>query len=358
MTEPPSEHFEPGMAPPPSGAYPADSRFTLLRKLRAEVQDLQAVFESVHKGQITIKSYAGYVEKTRQDIAQIMEALRGDMEDSDTIRHLHNAWEQMMVNPIMADPNADFTPEDQLNYLNLLDQHMRKIVFLVGSWTIPRRLNDWLRKARPGHYIPFHLVFDDELPDPQDRARVLNYLAWAPKVIKGGIVDPADGLVYRYAESIPERIRTLVVLALVFLLLTGMVVRACYVPYEDWPIKAGDLPALLTGWGAVLVGIVVHVAVGSVKRRRRAGGLPELIAVGDLPLILNARSGQMLLKLVLAAIGFFGFVFAAGVKNVTPLNALLVGYSLDSVVELFGTSLERQAEAQAAAIKRELGITS
>jgi hypothetical protein len=75
------------------------------------------------------------------------------------------------------------------------------MVFVIGAETIPSRLNDWLQKAQPGYYVPFHLVFEDEIPVPEDRLRLLNTLSWSPRVIQGGVVDAANGLIYRYESN-------------------------------------------------------------------------------------------------------------------------------------------------------------
>jgi len=60
--------------------------------------------------------------------------------------------------------------------------------------------------------------------------------------------------------------------------------------------------------------------------------------------------------MLLALVGFFGLVFTAGPDKVTPLNTFLVGYSLDSMVEVFSVSLEQRATAYVAALRQQLGI--
>lgn len=351
---------EPMVAPMEVELYEPDPwELARLRELRAEVQDLQAVLESIRKGETTLKVYAGYIEKTKNDIAELMQDI-GQREIvhrlRNSIRHLYNILEQMNVSPLLIDPEGEFDAQEQLHHLNTLDAQCRQLVYTVGVLTIPSRLNRWLASARPGYYIPFHSVFDDELPDLEDRVRVLNYLAWSPKVIKGGLVDAANGLVYRYARSPRARLASFLLLVAAFGLAMGIVIGACYLPIEGWPIEPKHLPTFLVGWGAVLAGVIVHLGVGSVKRTQAQGGRPPIIAIGDLPLLINAKVGQILLKLLLTLVGFFGFVFTAGVDNVTPLNTLLVGYSLDSVVDMFGVSLEQQAAAQVATLKQQLGV--
>ena len=323
-----------------------------LRELRAEVQDLQRVLESVRRGESTLKTYSSYVNKTLTDIEELISSIR----DGDAIRHLHNSWEQMGSNPLLLQPEADFPAQEQLHHLDLLLGQIQRMVFLVGFLTIPTRVNDWLAQARPGYYIPFHLVFDDELPNQEERVKVLNYLAWSPNAIKWGIIDVANGLIYRYADKAESRRNSFLLLILALAVCTGIVLGACYVQMPGWPIRPEHLYSFLVGWSAVLAGVVTHIGVGSVKRARARGGLPPIIAVGDFFMIANAKAGQILLKLLQALIGFFGLVFAAGVDKVTPFNAFLLGYSLDSFIELFSSSIEQRTSAQVATLKKQLGV--
>jgi hypothetical protein len=322
-----------------------------LREARAEVHDLRIALEQIRKGEATLKVYADYIRKTMADMNQLM----SEIQDGDSVRHLQNLWEQMSVNPALLDPEASFDAREQLHLLSMLDAQCKEFVFQVGVLTIPARVNDWLEGARTGYYIPFHLVFDDELPAWEDRQRVLNYLAWSPRAIRGGLVDAANGLIYRYSQNRLARLGSILLLTLAFLAAVGIVVGACYLPVEGWPLEPSNLPAFLVGWGAVLAGVVVHMGIESVKRTQAQGGRPPILAVGDLPLLLNARTGQILLKLLLTLIGFFGLVFTVGVTDVTPFNSFLVGYSLDSFVGLFGASIEQRAGAQLMTLKQQLG---
>jgi hypothetical protein len=139
---------------------------------------------------------------------------------------------------------------------------------------------------------------------------------------------------------------------------TAAVIGACYLTISGWPFQTKDLSAFTAGWIAILVGVIVHVAVGSVKRNQSQGKFPSIASLGDIPLLLDARSGQIILKIMISLVGIFGLAFASGIKNVTPLNAFLVGYSLDSFIEIFSSGIEQRASAQASALKKQLGVTT
>jgi hypothetical protein len=332
-----------------------DLQRTILRDFRAEAQDLNTVLEKIRKGDTTAQLNADYIHKTHNDMDQLASQIEAG---EDTLRHLLNVYEQMGQNPLFVNPKAEIGIQDQMRAVNTLEEQIRKIEFYVCILTIPARVNDWLAEARPGYYIPFHAVFEDEVPVAEDRARILSYLVWSPKPIKGGIVDAANGLIYRYSENPWFRLLNIFWILGTLAASTAIVICACYLRISGWPLQSQNLAAFTSGWGAILIGILVHAGVGSVKRNQAQSRLPPITSLGDLPLVLDARSGQIILKIFLAIVGLFGLAFASGLENVTPLNAFLVGYSLDSVVEIFGTGIEQRATAQASALKKQLGVTT
>ena len=96
-----------------------------------------------------------------------------------------------------------------------------------------------------------------------------------------------------------------------------------------------------------------HSCCRGVRQRAQGEGLPPIYAISDLSRYIDARFGLLVRKLLLALVGLFGLMFSS--DSVTPLNAFLVGYSLDSVVELFGTSLEQKSASQVTTLRKQLG---
>ena len=115
---------------------------------------------------------------------------------------------------------------------------------------------------------------------------------------------------------------------------------------------------MLVAWVAVLIGMGVHIVVGSAKRSKTQNGMPSVLV--DLILIIDARFGEIVMKLFLGLICLFGLVIVltsrmpqlqilnqfTSLTQVSPLNAFLVGYSLDSILELFGTSMEGTSQVK------------
>jgi hypothetical protein len=255
--------------------------------------------------------------------------------------------------------------------MNMLKKRIRKIIYLISYLTIPERLNEWLMGARPGYYIPFHIVFEDELPTKEDRDKLLERLTYAPRALKGGLINSGTGLVYRYSMNVWKRLLSIIELLAIFALATFIIYHISDLsvansslqvfgwkiplPYiEKWPISAGFQSTVLLGWIAILLGVLTHAAVGSAKRSQ-GEGLPPIYAMSDLSRYIDARFGLLVRKLLLALVGLFGLMFTT--DAVTPLNAFLVGYSLDSVVELFGTSLEQKSASQVTTLRKQLDIT-
>jgi len=189
-------------------------------------------------------------------------------------------------------------------------------------------------------------VFQDELPSRESRQKLLNFLAWAPRAINGGIVDAANGLIYCCSTSVRDQIVSLFALVLALGATLGIVVGAAFVPADGWPLSRKDVSTLLLAFGAIVMGIIVHLVIATSKRSR-SEGRPPVIALSMVPMIVSAYVGQLIWKLVSALVALFGLVFLAGVEEVSVLNAFLAGYALDSVVETFGASLEQKAGTRA-----------
>jgi len=335
-----------------------------LRQLRTEVQDMQEVLAVIRRSEAPAATFAPYIKQTADRIAALMTDLQ-NMEHSevhgDAIRHLCNILDQMSCCLDLTTPDSRLTTEELFHYLNLIDDQCRKLVYQIGALTIPSRVNTLLRNARPGYYIPFHTVFEDELPNADDRMRVLNQLTWQPITLEGGLVDSSTGLIYKYATShVWKAISFLILTIAIEWIVIGLIRAPYYLALGGFPISpATDLFVFnfLGIWAAVLAGVVFHIVVATTKRMQAEPGRPPIIALGTLFPLINAKLGRILYKLLLTLIGFVGLVFVVGPDQATLLNAFLIGYSLDSVVELFGTSIERQATVQTAAIKRQVGAT-
>jgi len=337
---------------PLAGASGAGSTASRLRNLRVDVQTLQDVLDRVRKGEADLKDSAGYFANKVKSISQGLAPVTGD----DSLQRLHNIWDQIKSNPILQTPTATFDAHTLIQNLNFLDDLCRQFILQVGLITIPERLESWLSRARPGYYIPFHIVFADEIPTYADRVSVLEFLAIQPP--DGALIDVEAGLIYRYSTKPWERAASILLLLAALLVAGGLVVGICFLPIHgipEWKLDPTSAVPLMIAWLAVVVGVLIHVAVSLNKRARQPGQRPPVLAIVDLPLLINAHSGQILLKLVLTLVGVFGLAFTVGAGELSPPIAFLVGYSLDSFVELFTSQVERQSTAQLEALRHLQG---
>jgi hypothetical protein len=329
-----------------------------LRSLRAEIQDLQQLLTCVGQGEITLDNSADYITKTMNDISIIMQTIKEEDYPlfNDQIRHLFNLWEKIDFCVLLKHPKGTYSAQEQTKYLNTLDKIFRDFVFNIGWITIPSRIQDWEELSKPGFYLPFHDLFADELPDPADRAKFLNALYYQPELIKGMLVEPDTGLLYRYSLVLKQRIINYLILFASVIAAIGILIGFVYIPIDGWLLKPADLGMILIGWLAVDVGLVVHVAVGITKKTQTQNNRPPIMAISQIPLLLDAKLGLVLFKILLTLIGFLGLVFATNKLQASILNSFLVGYSLDSVVELFSSSIEQKANAQLSTLKEQLGV--
>ena len=225
--------------------------------------------------------------------------------------------------------------------------------------TIPHRVNRWLAQARPGYYLPFHLLFADELPSPDDRQRVLAAIAAAPDAVENGIVDAVNGVIYRYETTRANRIKSLLQIIGALILASCAVVMSCYIgewlEVSGWPLGMKDVPDLIFSWFALLLGVGVHGAVSRL-RRRQSSSLPPVVAAGDWLLRISARKGEILLNIVVALFVLFSLFLGLGVENASAMKAFLAGYSFDSVSEVFSSAAEKKGAAQVSRLEEQLGV--
>lgn len=352
--------------PPISERILSPEQIGQLRDLRVVVLDMASLVANVRTGDASIATYADFLTASVTQMHAILNSVQPDdipTESMDAIRHISNLVDLLSANPILRNP-ASYGPgadsQALARDLNMLDSLSAKMVFQIGMLTVPARLNRWLEQARTGYYVPFHEVFDDEIPSYDDRVRILKFLSWSPRTIQYGLVDSSTGLIYRYGRSGLGRIGSLLlVVALVVAVSVGVMLTASlttWIPVPGWPFVPADGPRLLGLWLALLAGIVVHVAVATGKRLQSQSELPPPLPVGDLPRLMSAKFGQIMFKIVLALVGLFGSLLLTGLGTMTGFQAFLIGYGLDSVVELFGMSMEQRSTAQITTLKQQLGV--
>ncbi|HEY0735195.1 MAG TPA: hypothetical protein VGD69_09850 [Herpetosiphonaceae bacterium] len=332
-----------------------------LRNLRTEVRDLQRIINSVRVGESSLQDHVRYIKKTIGDIhalAPKLDAMERKHGGEDAIRHLRNVLERMDENPLLVSPeDTSRGSEDLLRYGTRLDELCQKFIYCVGVLTIPERVNEWLENSWPGYYIPFHAVFEEEMPVYEDRVRVLEHMAWTPRLIPYGIVDPTTGLIYKFSNRKFWLVASVALLAGVIAgVILGLQAAPNVFGNAFLTVESEPTVSLVVLWLAVVAGVAFHIIVGTAKQMRSNPDRPPIFAMRSVLPILNAKLGNILFKIALTIVGLVGLIFSIEANKINLLSAFLVGYSLDSVIELFGTSAEQMAAAQLASLKKQMGV--
>lgn len=328
----------------------------LLRQLRAEIQDLQSLLRRVRDGDASLKTYAAYVDENRSEIEEIfksipLEPADGDVAEGDDKRHIHNQWQLLLCSPVIKQPGTALSVDEQVKEIAVCDQFCQEIVACIGRLTIPARLNDWLKDGWNGYLLPFHDLFSDELPRPEDRQNLLQILAAAPGVIEGGIVEPASGLIFPYHHSRYCRWAVCLALMVGYLAVT---LGIWYLGRTASVLMTGDRPAgdLVLNWLLVALGLMTHYAVDRSKGSG-AGGV-KAIPLGHPSYVIDARAGIVVLKGLLMLLGFGGLLFLLPGGHPGHLDFFLVGYSLDSFVGIVSVSLDKRAAARGSELSKQM----
>jgi len=320
-----------------------------LRLLRTELIDVKSLITRAKTGKINIDKQIEYINLTKSDIKVLITDITGeDNGKSDTIRHILNIWEQIEQGEIFKEDLETRTIEEKLEAFTLLEEQIQEIVLYVGYKTVPERVNDWLDKARPGYVLPFHLVFEDEIHNEGDRKKVLNYISWKPTEITNGLVDPGKGLIFRYHESVICRIFWAAIIVAFFPLLiffageyTSYIIQVLDKDTETFKFDNIGLHLL-----ALFSGIYVHVLIDRNKQQTESG-VPSIVPLSEWTRYLSAQRGRILYKTSLALFVFLGLIaIAEKPDSLTYMQFFLAGYSLDSVVDMLSTRLEKSASAR------------
>jgi hypothetical protein len=154
----------------------------MLRVLRAEIQDLRDIFADIQSGATSIELQRTYLTNACATVDAAMKALDTTfLVQDDVFRHISNAWKRIRGYPLWQQPDTSAAAGDQvqkqIQTVEILDQQLRKMIMWIGYLTIPSRLETWLESTSPGYAIPFHAVFADEVPDADDRQKILSMLA-------------------------------------------------------------------------------------------------------------------------------------------------------------------------------------
>lgn len=271
----------------------------------------------------------------------------------DEITRLENAWDRALVRSLPAVASASDS-EQLRGYLEQAEHSLGRVIQYAARLTIPSRLNDHLAALRPGQTLDFHATFSDELPDVGARAELLRFLAAHPLDV-AGLVDAEHGRIYRVAPSARRRWASLgLIFALVVLggIVPVVLTRISgWTGAADWPIEATRSTELLAAYVFIVLGAVAHLVVDALKQVR-SEDRQRITALNDLVLWSHVKELPHATAVVSLWIGLIGLAFTTD-----PIGwelAFFVGYSIDSVVDLFVGRFTAAASTRVAAIEQRV----
>ncbi|MCB9706799.1 MAG: hypothetical protein H6711_33450 [Myxococcales bacterium] len=344
--------------------------FGYLLEIRAEAQNFAVAIERL-KGAASLADPAAReaelglalaegtaIERRNRDrITTLLTRLHQWMEEhallhqwcADQVIHIENAWERVefhldrLREVIEAGRSSDARV---LSSALEIARQLERMVFLIGYLTIPQRVNEHLRQLRIGQALDFHRDFADELADPAERVQLLTTMRAHPAQIEG-VVDVERGLIYKTASTRGRQVFSVVLQLLTWVGLGAGLAGLAYL--EIWD-ELGDPATLLERYLFVTLGSVLHLALGTLKQRR-AGKAGDVHALDDLLLFIHVREVAIAWTIFATAVGTVGLCFVS--SDASPEAALIVGYSLDSFIDLFLMRFEARTTGVAKAVTRK-----
>lgn len=317
-------------------------RLEKMRRVSEEIRGLQQILRPIAEGRTTLDRAADHIERVVPRVTNALEKIDPRKPgEAEAVAQARIQWEIARVSPVLARPHDALGADVLLPEVAHVLDHTDEMLFVLARVTVPPRVKRWLSGTVPHHYVPFHDVFEDELPRRDQRERLLHYMAHNAAGLDNGIISPNAGLIYRHSGGHVLRSWATVLLlaalagAIGFLLLHGSV------PFVGWELAfllprdpAGQATLYLLPWLGILGGVAIHAIVEAEKRSLNKGR-PPLFSFALFPRWIDALAGVIIYRGLLSLVALVG-MFAFPADAATPLTAFFVGYSLDSFVGLFG----------------------
>ena len=326
-----------------------------LRDVRAEIVRLDGVLRRIQAA-----GDAGLADELRQvrlpDAARLAARVDAVEQSSDTLKAQRGDELRYMINALLdaADhwPSAD-APEQAAAQAAAAAADLSRALVQAARITLPDRLRQHLTQLHVGEALDFEREFADELPEPAQRAEILDWLASHPRAVDG-IVDPVKGLIWRASASRGVQLATWLAPAVCVAAVAG-VLWTLTLPGGDWPF-ADDGKVLAVGFLVAMLGVVAHFLVSIVKHRQSAepGGS---YAAGRWLLWLHVNWVSLCLQVLSPLIVTVGLVLLGAELETRQDYAtfFLAGYGADSLAAAFVARLDAAAESAAKTLQAKAG---
>jgi hypothetical protein len=335
--------------------------YGLLRDIRVNAQYFQESLIEIRKKKI-LDSKQDLGEETKRLIdhidevfgrtqMKIMECLTsiGELinEDSilydkkgDEISHVGFLWYMISTNWSQVKKEGEQIKEYEVfGHVDELIHLLSEVIYHADLVTIPTRTNQHLKTVRIGQPLDFHKTFQDEMPKDELRVphyslKILKYMHEHPGSVNG-VVDIKNGLIFK---ADPCRLRRwssyLVILALfglgAIIIPKGIPFLGSYLELRDWSGFSDKI--LLRAYLFVALGGLAHIGIDVLKQIRTSGKY-TFKALEDLALWIHIKEVPILVGIFTLFLGTL--ILAFSFEEIGWKTAFFVGYSIDSVIDLF-----------------------
>ena len=339
----------PESAPPIShGQDEAEYFLGELRDVRAEIVRLDGVLRRIMAGEPG--------EVRLPDAARLAARVDAVEQSSETLKAQRGDELRYMINALLdaADhwPSAD-APEQAAAQAAAAAADLSRALVQAARITLPDRLRQHLTQLHVGEALDFEREFADELPEPAQRAEILDWLASHPRAVDG-IVDPVKGLIWHASASRGVRLATWLAPVVCVAVVAGAL-WTLTLPGGDWPF-ADDGKVLAVGFLVAMLGVIAHFLVSIVKHRQSAepGGS---YAAGRWLLWLHVNWVSLCLQVLSPLIVTVGLVLLGAELETRQDYAtfFLAGYGADSLAAAFVARLDAAAESAAKTLQAKAG---
>ena len=302
-----------------------------------------------HELQVGRQIISAHEAQIREHFASIRSILERYPElydrDGDMITSIQDNWDRMISGWSELSVEQPLHEKELLRQLDDIEKNLFELMVSAEKLTFPDRLNEKLEEMRIGQPLDFVAEFSDEFPAREYQLRALQYLREHSGLVMG-VVDVEHGLIYRASSHFWRRL-----ISPVFI--TGCaVVGALMVVLLHVLNVFPDvgLDNLLRDYVAIIIGGLAHTLVDALKQYRTRGE-HTFIALGDLVMWAHIKEVPILISVLLLWVGFLGIAFSGQGKDWQA--AFFVGYSIDSVIDLFLLRFTGEASKRLEAVRTQ-----
>jgi hypothetical protein len=270
---------------------------------------------------------------------------------SDHVARVRNLWNAVQ-NSWTATRGGRVTAD---LFAAVIDRMVRQIEVI----TVPSRLTEELRELSVGDVLLVHTAFADEMPDAAMRIDVLSDVQTRFRSLPG-VIDLAAGTVIRAADSVWWRRASSLMLACVMAAVVAIAsVTSRWIDAVGLPSPASVTDRQYAGAVvAAYAGAVAHLLVAAMKQQRGAAAAPgrTFVAIGNWVMWIHVHQTYLLLNVL--AIPVVAYVSVIGAGTSGPGTLFLLGYSIDSVLDVLLTKFETATKKQSDLVAQVLAQVS